>query len=350
MNGEAPHPPHLQIVSEETRALRGEIESLRAFFASIEQRIILQLEQNEARKNALHQEFNLFQQALEQELQRLRQETLKERMAAELKTQEQIQEILKAVQATRQFQESVAKDSAASKEAIERLQAWVARPENVKDAALGELEQERKDLLQALKHRCEQLTLATRERLESEKKLEDSIAKLTLEMEGEREKTLRAISDAAELRAENRSLRAQLDLGRKSLEEGAACLVSLHEERDRLAQALLEETQKAKSLSAAQADDGSRWHRRLEQEHHAAQEEKSKRLELENLITELRAKLQAVTDHVARISQERGQTEDRSAQWLKEKEDLLRALRQKEELVSMLSATFKNLIAPGEQK
>ena len=73
-------------------------------------------------------------------------------------------------------------------------------------------------------------------------------------------------------------------------------------------------------------------------------DEKEARLQAEQTISDLRAQSQTISDHMARVLREKEGADAEFAQWAQDREKLQAQLRKKDEMIGMLSSTFKNII------
>ena len=317
--------------------------AMTARIGETDRRIALEMEKFELKLGSLAQERAALQAAMEEERHRLRQEFAKERMADDAKAHSQWEEIRKTLAQVLSVQQAGTQDTASLREMTDKLQSTLNRPEKAKDLMTLDLEQEKRDLMAALKARAEELRAYTEERRDVERSMGESLLNLNRELEAERSKQLEFESQISDLRLQIQSRENQLDIARKSADEKELARQALAAERDDLGKALAEAIHKSKgqAVSAIQTDEA--WQKQIEEIQRRLDTERNRRMETESQLADTRAKMQTLTDHIARTIQEKERIENQAAGWTQERETLLDTLRKKDEMISMLSATFQSL-------
>lgn len=171
----------------------------------------------------------------------------------------------------------------------------------------------------------------------------EALVSLNREVEGERSRQAALQVRIGELELEAGSLKDRLELAAKGEAEREERLRAMSAERDRAVEALVHETRRSQETTGALADADSQWDRRLKDLEKRLGEERDARLDAARQACDLRAQAATLTDHIARLAREKEAVEGRSSGWKEERESLLAALRKKDEMISMLSATFQSL-------
>ena len=226
----------------------------------------------------------------------------------------------------------------------EAVHAILQRPEKAKDQILQEAEQEKRDLMHALKERSEQLRAYTIERREVERSLGESLMDLQRQLEGERAAHQATRAQIAGLERAADSLRAEAELRVKELAAKDERFTQLSAERDALLAALAEEAEKVRRQIEERSRSDSAWEEKVLERQTLIVDEREKRAKAELGVSDLRAQAQTLTDHLSRVLREKETTEARGLQWQKEREELLEQLRKKDDMIAMLSSTFRNLL------
>jgi dTMP kinase len=211
-----------------------------------------------------------------------------------------------------------------------------------KDEVIQQLEAEKAELVESMRDRQAQVMRSLAERREIEKTMGDSLLKLAAELEAER-----ARSRAAEARIEGAKGDAEglkdriADLERK-VAEGAARAESLGAERDELTRALVAEAEKVRLALAERTAADERWHQRLLESQKRVEEAGAGAAAEAAAASDMRAKVATLSEHMARALQERDAVVARFADWERERQRLLDALKQKDGMVAMLSTAFQS--------
>lgn len=312
--------------------------------AETERKLSLYIESHRGRIETLMRERAVLQQAMEEGGQRFQEAQAKDRQSIGSQLQRHSETLRNELALLRQGQAEALERSGELRALAESIHDDLNQPKTAKEESLQALERERKNLLDALKERTEQLRLYALERREVERSLAESLMASSRELEAERAKLQSSSLQDADLRARIRSLEGRLELSGKRAEENDARLKSLLEERDALARSLAEQARRAREEAAARSVEERDRERRIEEAGESARQERSRRLEAEHQLGELRAQAQTLNEHISKALQDKDKAEAQSSGWKHEREELTASLRKKEEMIALLSSTFQNLI------
>jgi chromosome segregation ATPase len=240
-------------------------------------------------------------------------------------------------------------EGAALRESLERVtRALLERP-HAKDQIIVGLEEEKEDLRRALRERHDALRRYSEERRAVEKSLGDGLVAAHGQLDAERERALAAESKLSENRGLLVELQARAAELARALAERDARLESVGAERDQLVRSLVAESEKVRAGLASRAEAEERWNAKVRELQGRLDAETARRQDESGALSDLRLKLSAVTEQMARALQERDAMVARFSDWDSDRKRLLDALRQKDEMVSMLSSAF-NASLGGPQK
>src|SRR6185312_10849654 len=211
-----------------------------------------------------------------------------------------------------------------------------------------ELEDEKNQLAALARERSETLRRFAAERREVEKSMGEGLLKLTGQLEDERAKTRAAEAGAAARLGDIETLKARVaDLVRACADRDAR-IVQLSGERDELTRALLAEADKVRRGLEERRDADAAADARLNELRQKLGEEASRRASAEGAAFDARSQMGALAEQTARSLQERDGTLAKFSDWEKERQRLLDVIRKKDEMISLLSATFQGALKkPG---
>ena len=317
---------------------------LQANLSDWERRHDVDRRKQDDRLQALVDERAAFSRMWEEQGQSIRQEFLKERIAREVAVSGQIAELAKRIDAAAPSQVSAASDSAAIREKLDLITRTLAATPKVKDEIILELEQEKADLMRSMRERHEQLRATLEERRQIEMTMGDSLLQLAGDLENEREKTRAADSRANDIKGDAEVLAHRYsDLERTCAERDARAL-SLGAERDELTRALVAEAEKFRVSIAERTASEERWHQRLLELQSKLEDETARAGQEASTSGDMRAKVATLSEHMTRALQERDAVVARFAEWERERQRLLDVIKQKDNMVSMLSSAFKGTL------
>lgn len=302
---------------------------LRDRVAAMERRQTLELEKQEERFHAVVREKASLQRELEERDHLIRQESIKEKLHREQQIGEQFAELSRRLDDMRREAEQ---GRAALGKILERV---TATPE-ARDKVIESLESEKAELVKALKDRQASLDAHLQQRREVEHTLGESLLQANKEidhLQAEAQRFHRTVSD---LELGRERLADELKSARALAEQREERRRALEDERDAIAKTLMSESAKARDSHEAWAARVSELQSQL-----AAELEAKSREQTSN--AELRAQLATLTEHLARAIQERDAAKGTGG-WEKEKADLLRRLDEKEQMITMLNATFRKFL------
>ncbi|MBI3550467.1 MAG: hypothetical protein HY078_15625 [Elusimicrobia bacterium] len=310
----------------------------------MDRKLSLELEKHKERVDAVATERSLMQQAIEEQRHHVRQEYSKQQIQHQEQYSEHAGELAKSMARLGEAQENTGRDVGALKEAVEKLQQFLGRPEKAKDQLMRDLEQEKADLAKALRDRTEQLRAYSMERREVERSMGESLMEINRQLEAERAKHQAYESQIAELKAQIQGFNQDHEVGRRTAEAVEARFASLAAERDELARALKSESEKVQAHLASMQEAEKALEAREAERVKETAEERQRRQAVEQQAAELRAQIQTLTDHITKALRDKDRAESQAAGWVKERDELLSTLRKKDEMIAMLSATFQNML------
>ncbi len=375
--GAAPRPESVEEIKEHLDALRErlnalpklslELQELKArlpehqerrvaamleeHFDEFKRLLALELQAQRDRTSTLAREQSNVEGLLRDELRQWQQHSLQERADFEARWQARLEGLQQALAGAQAAKRQSVEQGAEFKALAERFLEAINRPPQAKDEMISALAREKEELMQALRDRNRELQGYVRERREVEQSLGESLLKLGREFEEERSRHMKLESRISELQSQIQSAEFRLGQAHKENEEKDRRLGAISAERDELAKALMAEAEKVRLGLRARSEMDRQWESRFQEANARAEMERQRRLELEGTVGDLRSQLKTLSEHLARALQEKESSGDGS--WRKEKEELLTTLRKKEEMISMLSSTFQNLLqkpAPPEGK
>jgi chromosome segregation ATPase len=275
--------------------------------------------------------------ALALTIEEQRQSDALERRKDKESSQERLDSRLLGLESSlRDLQQGQAASSGAAhelRELAQSIHSILTLPEKAKDEILAGLEAEKRDLMAALRERTEACRAASEERRNAERKLEESLDESLRHLEAERSEHRKTRERAADLERTVSGMKAESER-----------LSRVEAERDELLASLAEESERLRSQISDRRKSEEGWEARLIEERSACQAEREKRLQAEGAAADLRGQTAALGEHISRLLREGEAAESRASGWQKEREELLSQLRKKEEMVAMLSSTFRNLL------
>jgi len=273
--------------------------------------------------------------------QEMRREFLKERIARETAVSDQIAELAKRLDGVDRGTREAGAGSASVREALDQVVRILTQTPKAKDEVIVELEAEKAELLKAMRERHEQLRAVLDERRSIEKTMGDSLVALSGELERERARTRASDARTEGVKGDVETLTARIGDLERSLAERDARALSLSAERDELTRALVSEAEKVRVAMTERTAADDRWHQRLLETQRKAEEEAARAAQETSTTNDLRAKVATLSEHMARALQERDAVVARFADWERERQRLLDALKQKDGMVAMLSSAFQ---------
>ena len=271
----------------------------------------------------------------------IRLEFRKERLARETQLSDQIAELAKRLDGVDRGQRDAGAGSESARAALDQVVRILNATPKAKDEVIVELEAEKAELLKAMRERHEQLRAVLDERREIEKTMGDSLVALSVELEKERARTRAADARTEAAKGGTETLGSRIADLERSLAERDARALSLGAERDELTRSLVHEAEKVRVAISERTAAEERWHQRLLDLQRNVEEETARAGQESASTNDLRAKVATLSEHMARALQERDSVVARFADWERERQRLLDALRQKDGMVAMLSSAFQ---------
>jgi chromosome segregation ATPase len=271
----------------------------------------------------------------------IRTEFLKERIARETAMTDQIAELAKRLDAVNLGQRDAGAGSASVRDGLDQVLRHLTATPKAKDEVILELEAEKAELLRAMRERHEQLRAVLNERREIEKTMGDSLVTLSGQLEQERARTRASDARTEGAKGDVEAFKNRIADLERSVSERDSRAASLGAERDELTRALVAEAEKVRTAMAERAAADERWHHRVLELQRKVEEETARAGQEASSTSDLRAKVATLSEHMARALQERDGIVARFADWERERQRLLDALKQKDGMVAMLSSAFQ---------
>jgi DNA repair exonuclease SbcCD ATPase subunit len=273
-----------------------------------------------------------------------RERELKERLARESETARAVDELASRLEGLAKGQQGAAQAETETRALLERALQILTTTPHAKDEFIAALKAEKDEIMAELRDRQESLRRFAEERRNVEKSLGDSLLRVSSELEAERARARASEAHAAELlgKVETSAARAA-DLERAVADRDER-VRAIAAERDELARGLMEESDRCRravserrELEASAASADAEWRTRV-------QEASSRAAAAEAAAADLRSQLSALAGQSARAAQERDAVVTRFSDWDNERRRLLETLRKKDEMISLLSATFQGAL------
>mgnify|MGYP001606706968 CR=1 FL=1 len=302
---------------------------LRDRVAAWERRQALELEKQEERLQNFAREKGALLRELEERDHVLRQESIKEKLHREQQLGEQFNELARRLEELRQ-------EAAASRSALSQVHDRVTTTPLAKDKVIEALEAEKEELIRALRERAETLKAHLEQRREVEHTLGESLLQAHKETERLRAEAQQFQMRLSPLELDKAKLADELASAQRTLTEREQRRCALEAERDEISKTLRSEADKARPTHETWASRVSQ----LQQQFAAEIDAKTREA---NTVAELRGQMATLSDHLARALQERDASK-KDGGWEKERVELLRRLEEKEQMISMLNATFRKFL------
>ncbi|MBI5200034.1 MAG: hypothetical protein HY925_00480 [Elusimicrobia bacterium] len=318
--------------------------SVSSRLTEIERRMGEEMERQRDRVADLMRERAAVEQAIGEQRTQLHQEFMKERVSLLNQFQQQSGHLEEALERLLGARDGEANHVRQLGEMINSVERILREPPHAKDEVVRELDKEKRELMNTLKERAAQFHAFTTERREVERSLGESLLKFQRELDEARAHHVKLESRIAELQMQVQQADARAQIARQECDSKDQRFALLAQERDDLSRALMNEAGKVRDHLGRVAEADEAWSHRVEHSTRSAAEEKQKRIETEAELADLKARVQSLSDHLARALQEKDQVLHSSSAWQQEKENLMATLKKKDEMISMLSSTFKNLL------
>ncbi|UPT72913.1 MAG: hypothetical protein M0D55_13470 [Elusimicrobiota bacterium] len=302
----------------------------------------LELRKQDDRLQQLVDERAALSKMWERQGHEIRSEFLKERIARETALSDQIAELARRLDSVDRGARESGAGAASVREGLDQVLRVLMTSPKAKDEVIAQLEAEKAELVESMRDRQAQVMRSLAERREIEKTMGDSLLKLAAELEAERARTRAAEARIEAAKGDAEGLKARIgDLERRAAED-AARAASLGAERDELTRALVAEAEKVRTALAERTAADERWHQRLLESQRKLEEASASTALEASATNDLRAKVATLSEHMARALQERDAVVARFADWERERQRLLDALKQKDGMVAMLSTAFQS--------
>lgn len=315
---------------------------LQGTLADWERRHGLELRKQDDRLQSLVDERESLAKMWERQGHEIRSEFLKERIARETALSDQIAELAKRLDGAERAGREGAAGSASIREGLDSVLRHLNQSPKAKDEVISQLEMEKAELVKAMRERQAQVLRALDERREIEKSMGDSLLRMASELESERGKTRAAEQRIEAIKAEAENAKSLAADHERRAADAALRLESVAAERDELTRALVAEAEKVRAVLAERTAADERAHQRLLEAQRRTEEASAASAAEAAATADLRAKVATLSEHMARALQERDAVVARFADWERERQRLLDALKQKDGMVAMLSTAFQS--------
>lgn len=309
--------------------------------AAWESRQLQDAERQELRLAELGRERAALQRQWDEANHAVRQEFLQERVAREAALAGQIAQVCERLDAVSAGESQAEAAALSLKGEVARIHSLLNTPPKAKDELIVELERERADLVKALRERSDLLARYMGERREVERTLGASLLELNSRLDGERERGRELQGRIAELELKAKS---ESDRAERAAADRDHVQTQLGAERDALARSLVSESQKVREGIDARAQLEGDWLARLQELQKRLDAELARGSELAGTVAELRSQVATLTEHMTKALQDKDATVNRFGAWSQEREKLLQTIREKDEMISMLSSTFQGML------
>ena len=273
-----------------------------------------------------------------------REEQFKDRVAREAEVSRQVAELSARLAELTAGQDGAARGHDAVRQGLERVVAILTATPKTKDLVIQELEAEKAELRKLADDRHAALRRFADERREVEKSMGDGLVKLSGQIEDERARTRFAEALAAERLGEIETLKARLADAARSVAERDLRIQSMGAERDELARALVAEADKVRRGVEERRDAEAAAEARLAELRARLDEESARRANSDGAAADARLQMGALAEQAARALRERDATLARYADNDAEHRRLNEIIRKKDEMISLLSATFQGAL------
>jgi uncharacterized coiled-coil DUF342 family protein len=309
--------------------------------ASSEQRHSQESERQDARLAELGRERAALQRQWDEANHAVRQEFLQERIAREQTLAGNIAEVCQRLDAVAAGETKAEAAALQLKEEVARIHSLINTPPKAKDEMIAELEREKADLIKSLKDRSDLLARHMAERREVENTMGAGLLELNTKLDGERDLGRELKGRVAELELQAKS---DADRAERATADRDRIGAMLAAERDSLARSLVAEAEKVRQQVETRSQSEAAWLARHQELQKRLDTELAHASQLAATVAELRAQAATLSEHMTKALQDKDAVVNRFGAWSQEREKLLQTIREKDEMISMLSSTFQGLI------
>lgn len=282
--------------------------------------------------------------AWESQSRAVREEAFKDRVAREAEVGRQVGELAARLSELAAAQDGSARGHETVREGLDRVIAILTAAPKAKDAVILELETENAELAKVLRDRQDALRRLADDHREVERSLGDSLVKAVSQAEEERSKARAAQARADAGVADLEALKARVGMLERSVAERDERLRLAAAERDELVKSLVAESDKVRKAVEDRRGSDDAAETALIELRRRLDAEAARRAAAEGAAVDSRAQMTALAEQSARAFAERDAVLARFAQWEKERQTLLDALRKKDEMIALLSSTFQGAL------
>ncbi len=283
----------------------------------------------------------------ENQARAMRDEQAKDRVAREAEMARQISELATRLSELTNAQALVASGHDSALKGLDRVLSILSATPKAKDEVIKALEAEKYELVQIARDRQEALTRFINERRDVERSMGEALVKLTGELEEERARTRAADARTNEEFGEIEKMKARLTDLERSVSDRDERIRLLGVERDELVRALVAESDKVRLALTDRRTADAASEAALAEMQRRLDAEVQRRTAAESLTHDARAQMSALAEQTGRSLQERDATLARFSDWEKERQKLADVIRKKDEMISLLSATFQGALNKG---
>ncbi|MBI5208933.1 MAG: hypothetical protein HY927_03060 [Elusimicrobia bacterium] len=331
-------------VKEELRGLLGELAaSIRDRFAQESRRHDLELAKQEEHLQAIGRERLALREAFDESGHALRAELLKERLAQEKAFGESLAAITARIDDVARRHEKADGDLSELKGLSARTLEKVSQPK-AQDMVVAELESENEKLRKAFEERAESLRRYTEERRRIEATMGESLMDFSRQLSSEKDKSREAAASSAQKDLELATLRDKLAAAARAAEAADARCAGLGAERDELLRTLLAESERLRAELAARRASDESWAKKAAELQARLDEQTDLVFKEAAASRELRSQLATLSTHAAKALQEKDAAIQQNSSWPAERAQLLEAIKKKDDLLSVISSAFPNLL------
>ena len=281
-------------------------------------------------------------EAMEEQNHSIRQEYLKEKISRDSELAQRFAQLNASLERLSAQQEKRSGELSALKAQLEKTLDFIQMTPKAKDDLVAALELEKLELRQALDERNEDVRKYIAEHKETERVMGETLTVLHREIDEERRKHHALAGRIADLEVENaglKNLKLRYESAQKITDEERAALIA---QRDQLIRALAAEDEKLRSSIEERMQAGKDWEKRFNELQKKIDLEIELRAKENAVVSELRAQLATLTEHMAKALQEKEAVVNRFANWDQERQKLIKIIKEKDEMISMLNSSFLN--------
>lgn len=320
------------------------MDRLEERLAAWERRSALESERQEQRLQDAGRERAALLQAVEERNHLIRREFLKETLDRSNDFKAQMAEMGRRLDELKGAQGDSARQAEELRVFLGKALERLSTPPRAKDEIIAALELEKSELLAALESRSESLRRHSEEWRRFEQVLSERAAEAARALEQERQKADLSAARMAQVELDSARLKDQADSAQRLSGDKDERVTALASERDQLARALIAEAEKTRLQIDERSAAEEAWNARFLDLQRRLAEAAELRCREAGAAADLRGQIATLTQHMTKTLQEKEAVDHRFSAWNSERERLLQRLKEKDEMISMLNATFRNML------